>query len=306
MPRTMKTEDSLGARYPSVAAMWHPDRNGSRTPENTTAGNSYRAWWRCPAGHEWDESVHARTLLKPWKDGDRAACRVCTGFHVIVTFACGHTAEVKAEHRNPERDSSACRNARWEQRLADAPANSAAAKRLYAECGDQAHALLDSLPIPGLAGPLLLEWRTWALTQLRLAVVADQQFGKADALDRALAEVQRGAEMLRPTVEDLRAAVSDRRPVHILGKAHWPTGWLYHLGTLHAPVQADDCALVGSAACRARRRDRRRRRPVGEDRQLQTTSVTRILTEAIRSWAYEQGPSHGQSAGTCTASSRCR
>jgi hypothetical protein len=84
MPRTMKAEDSLAARYPGVAATWHPDRNGPQTPENTTAKNGFQAWWRCAAGHEWKEGVSTRTALPRWKRGDRAACRLCVGFHVVV------------------------------------------------------------------------------------------------------------------------------------------------------------------------------------------------------------------------------
>lgn len=288
MPRTMKPEQSLAARYPEVAAMWHPDRNGWRTPDNTTAGNSYRAAWRCPAGHEWEEQVHARTVPKPWKRGDRAACRICVGFHVIVTFACGHTDEVKAEHGDPERDCLACRNARWEERRAAAPANSAAAKRLYADCADHGQALLDGLPAPDVAAPLLFEWRTWGLNRLRLAIVREQQFGQADATEHALTDVRRAAETLLPAVDDLRAAVDGRHPVHILEKQHWPTGWLHHLGALQTPAPAEDGVLIDQL------------REVltagvdavvggyGREQQLRTDRVTRFLTEAIKSWAYGQ------------------
>jgi hypothetical protein len=225
MPRTMKAEDSLAARYPGVAATWHPDRNGPQTPENTTAKNGFQAWWRCAAGHEWKEGVSTRTALPRWKRGDRAACRLCVGFHVVVTFACGHTDEVEAPYGDPERDCRKCRKARWEERLAATPTNSAAARRLYADCGDQAQTLLDGLPAPDVAAPLLFEWRQWTLHQLRRAIVAEQQFGQADAIERALTGVRRAAETLVPTVEELRAAVANRRPVHILDKAHWPTGW---------------------------------------------------------------------------------
>jgi hypothetical protein len=284
----MKPDQSLTARYPEVAAMWHPNRNGPRTPDNTTAGNSYRAWWRCPAGHEWTEAVHARTLLKPWKRGDRAACRVCVGFHAVVTFACGHTEEVKAQYGNPERDCRACRKARYEEHLAAAPARSAAAKRLYADCAAQAQTLLNGLPAPHVAAPLLYEWHRWVLYQLRLAIVAEQQFGKTDATEHALTDVRRSAETLVPTVDELRAAVTDRRPVQIMAKAHWPTGWLHHLGALHTPVPAEDGDLIDQLRTVLTAEVDAVVDQYGRERQLRTDRVTRFLTEAIKSWAYGQ------------------
>jgi hypothetical protein len=43
VPRRMKPGEALAAYYPAVAATWHPDRNGTWTPENTSAKNSYPA-----------------------------------------------------------------------------------------------------------------------------------------------------------------------------------------------------------------------------------------------------------------------
>jgi hypothetical protein len=93
VPHHMQPHEALAARYPAVADTWHPDRNGTATPENTSAKNSYAAWWRCPTGHEWQEVVATRTGLPAWKSGNRAACRVCVGYHVIVAFdRAGRTA----------------------------------------------------------------------------------------------------------------------------------------------------------------------------------------------------------------------
>lgn len=119
MSREVKPENSLAAVHPSVAATWHPERNGERTPRNTSSGISYRAWWRCPAGHEWDEIVATRTSMPGWKKGDVAACRVCTGHHIIVAFDCGHTAEAAWQYAEPERGCPPCRKARRAAREAE-------------------------------------------------------------------------------------------------------------------------------------------------------------------------------------------
>lgn len=108
MAGEVKPEKSLAAVCPSVAATWHPERNGERTLGNTSSGMSYRAWWRCPAGHEWDEIVTTRTSMPGWKCGDMATCRIRTGHHIIVTFDCGRTAEAAWQYAGP---SAAARRA---------------------------------------------------------------------------------------------------------------------------------------------------------------------------------------------------
>lgn len=43
---------SLAERYPTVAAQWHPVRNGDLTPADVYAHANTHAWWLCPVGHE--------------------------------------------------------------------------------------------------------------------------------------------------------------------------------------------------------------------------------------------------------------
>ncbi|MFF3631543.1 zinc-ribbon domain-containing protein [Streptomyces sp. NPDC002164] len=73
---------TLAEASPALAATWHPERNGSLTPGRIAAKAMFDAWWRCPAGHEWQEKVSARAAMAKWKNGDAAACRQCTGFRV--------------------------------------------------------------------------------------------------------------------------------------------------------------------------------------------------------------------------------
>jgi len=56
-------ETSLVQRYPTVAAEWHPTRNGNRTPETTTFGSRIGVFWVCSScGYEWRATPHSRTV----------------------------------------------------------------------------------------------------------------------------------------------------------------------------------------------------------------------------------------------------
>ena len=43
--------------YPEVAALWHPQRNGTLQPAQIHAGSQRRYWWLCTEGHEWEAPV---------------------------------------------------------------------------------------------------------------------------------------------------------------------------------------------------------------------------------------------------------
>ena len=90
---------SVTARFPTVAATWHPDKNpAAYTPENTGSASGYKAWWRCPQGHEWQQTVNSRTSLPEYKRGDPAACPECSRpedeQRIAHRYPCGHTVTV--------------------------------------------------------------------------------------------------------------------------------------------------------------------------------------------------------------------
>jgi DNA-directed RNA polymerase subunit RPC12/RpoP len=70
--RRLSETNLLAARYPEVAAQWHPTRNGKVTPRDVTYSAMRFAWWRCASGHEWRTRVHQRTQV-----GTR--CPYCVG-----------------------------------------------------------------------------------------------------------------------------------------------------------------------------------------------------------------------------------
>jgi Probable Zinc-ribbon domain len=53
--------NSLAARYPLVAAEWHPKHNGKTTPSDVLAGSTKKYWWVCRRKHVWRAILGART-----------------------------------------------------------------------------------------------------------------------------------------------------------------------------------------------------------------------------------------------------
>jgi hypothetical protein len=288
VPRTIKPEDALTVRYPSVAATWHPNQNGAWTPENTTCKNSYVAWWQCAAGHEGQETVAARTAMPAWKKGNPAACRVCVGYHVIVTFDCGHTTEARAQFAEPERGCPDCRKVRWaarqEQLDGQRRLNSAIGKKLYRECTGRARALVDSLESPDVPPLLATEWRRAAAHAVQMAIVAEEGFHRAGAIEAALDRQRRASKALLPTREALHAAIGAREPVTVVGRAHWPLGWLHHLNIGDGGRPAHGASLVDELRDVLVTEVGTLPDLLGPDRHLTKARVTAALTASIVEW----------------------
>jgi hypothetical protein len=218
---------TLADRFPTVAATWHRERNGERALDTVSAKNSYKAWWRCPAGHEWQEVVSTRTSMPEWKAGDVAACRVCIGYDVIVTFDCGHTAEAGADFAEPERGCPDCRRRIWTDKQRAAQERGTAASAVYAGNEAEAQALLDQIAAPDLPAPLVFEWGRVALRMLRYALAGEAVDGTYGQVVTALDAVRELSSEMVPSVAALRAAAASAQPIEVAEKAHWPAGWLY-------------------------------------------------------------------------------
>lgn len=72
-------ENDLASHFPEVAAQWHPDKNGTLTPESISPFSNRRVWWCCQREHAWQAAVAARTL---WGSG----CPYCAGKKVLAGF----------------------------------------------------------------------------------------------------------------------------------------------------------------------------------------------------------------------------
>ena len=92
-------ETSLAARYPDIAAEWHPTLNGELTPETLLPSASKKIWWRCPAGHDYDSLPGNRT-----RNGN--GCPYCAGFRIgygndLATLAPAVASEWDHEKNHP-------------------------------------------------------------------------------------------------------------------------------------------------------------------------------------------------------------
>ena len=58
--RAVCEDNCLQTVDPSLAAEWHPEKNGCLTPTDVTPGSSERVWWRGKNGHEWQAQINSR------------------------------------------------------------------------------------------------------------------------------------------------------------------------------------------------------------------------------------------------------
>ena len=59
-PHCRLASSSLAALHPRLAGQWHPTRNRV-PPEQVRPDHAMAAWWRCDRGHEFQQTVRART-----------------------------------------------------------------------------------------------------------------------------------------------------------------------------------------------------------------------------------------------------
>jgi Hypothetical methyltransferase/Probable Zinc-ribbon domain/Type III restriction enzyme, res subunit len=71
--RIATPETCLRAQHPELAAEWHPDHNGTLTPDDVTPGSGKRIWWRCRRhpSHEWEAVIGSRV--------NGFGCPICAG-----------------------------------------------------------------------------------------------------------------------------------------------------------------------------------------------------------------------------------
>ncbi len=59
-PHCALRSDSLAARFPELAAEWHPHRNGDLGADQIDPDHKMTAWWLCAKGHEFQATVRSR------------------------------------------------------------------------------------------------------------------------------------------------------------------------------------------------------------------------------------------------------
>ncbi|MCY1649318.1 zinc-ribbon domain-containing protein [Streptomyces sp. NPDC048212] len=279
---------SLAEAYPQVAVMWLQERNGGLTPAKATPKMQVAVWWRCAAGHEWEENISNRTALPKWKGGDVAACRECVGYKVSYSYPdCGHTSMITPEAAAKKRGRCwKCQQEWWqanEKRLKKEL--STAAKAAAGRAGK----LLDAVPLPSdVPAPLATEWRWWATKHLQGAIAVEEQIGREGRTEEMLARVTEMAARLLPTKEDAGRAAAQSGVLRLLDQAHWAEGWLHQLtGRAARRVCKDDLEnmawLLGELLAAW---SQRAAEAVAADRAKgygppATTEVTRVLTKVV-------------------------
>ena len=70
---------SLQYLSPTVAALWHPTKNGTLLPSQVSNKSSQTVWWKCPENdaHEWETQIVSRTRIRA--NGVRSGCPFCAG-----------------------------------------------------------------------------------------------------------------------------------------------------------------------------------------------------------------------------------
>ncbi|MFQ6817457.1 MAG: zinc-ribbon domain-containing protein [Blautia sp.] len=57
-------ENDLKTLYPTIAAEWDQEKNGTLTPEHVTPRSNKAVWWVCAHGHKWKATVDKRVSGK--------------------------------------------------------------------------------------------------------------------------------------------------------------------------------------------------------------------------------------------------
>ncbi|MFB7031851.1 MULTISPECIES: zinc-ribbon domain-containing protein [unclassified Streptomyces] len=285
---------SLAEAYPQVAAMWFQERNGGLTPEKATPKMTVDVWWRCPAGHQWQERIGNRTSMPKWKNGDVAACRECVGYRVSYTYPeCGCTLMVTPE--SAARKKARCWDCYQQWYRENEPRIKAELSAAAKAAAGRAAELLDAVPLPeDMPAPLATEWRWWASKHLQGAIAAEKVLGKEGAREDMLSSVSAMGARLLPSKEDAGRAAAADGVLRLLDQAHWAEGWLHvRTGRAPRPVPEEDLEGVAimlgnilsdwsqrAAASVARDRANGHRPPA-------TAEITRSLTQAVTSFRDE-------------------
>ena len=71
-------ETDLYTKNPVLASQWHPNKNGTLTPQDVTISSNKFVWWICEKGHEWKAMVYDRS--------NGCGCPICSGRKVLVGY----------------------------------------------------------------------------------------------------------------------------------------------------------------------------------------------------------------------------
>jgi DNA-directed RNA polymerase subunit RPC12/RpoP len=73
--KVISSKNDLATLFPTLAAEWHPLKNGELKPSDVTSKSHKKVWWICSKGHEYVASVQMRARGE--------GCPVCVGRKII-------------------------------------------------------------------------------------------------------------------------------------------------------------------------------------------------------------------------------
>ena len=76
--RIVPGENDLAASHPALAAQWHPEKNGTLTPQQVSPHSNRKVWWQCDRGHAWQATPASRVRGR--------GCPYCSGHKVLTGF----------------------------------------------------------------------------------------------------------------------------------------------------------------------------------------------------------------------------
>jgi hypothetical protein len=82
-------DNSLERKFPEIAKLWHPSKNGNLRPCDVSHSSHKKVWWQCSEGHDWSAPPNRITKL----NGN--GCQRCAGNETIPL-------SVKAPHLREE------------------------------------------------------------------------------------------------------------------------------------------------------------------------------------------------------------
>jgi len=260
--------------------------------------------WRCAQGHRWTEQVQRRVKLDQWKEGRRDACRLCTGYWVETTFACGHTAAVQRMRALPERLCPDCwtvekarRDAAWEERKRQGSIRAAELKpQCQADARVQADQLWRERGYERLPDFLQRKAKMELIAKLTFSLVGERAFC-APPKPELLALLDQLDWLAMQSGQELDLERTE--PLELFGSRFWPPA-LTRIPRAPAPAEPEIVTSLAAAAAAALRLEgsssewlafevKVARAYDDPEAEASTWALTAVVTDALKEWAYQRG-----------------
>lgn len=92
--------DDFATLFQSIAAEWHPTKNGTYRPNMFKKGSDHRSWWECSVGHEWEAKIADRTHYQTGCPFCSLSIYVSKGEQQIVDFILSLKLKVEQSNRS--------------------------------------------------------------------------------------------------------------------------------------------------------------------------------------------------------------